>query len=369
VRGTTFDTDVANVNAADAQLKRLNAQTTLTLARLRLSRAIGLETPRLVQMAGALRADSPPRVPLERVLDIARRTRPEIAAASEAIRRSEIRQVFESANAIPDLELGPRFQDRFRDPSDSMGMRFSMDLPLWDRNQGGIAEGHAELRINQAMLTVAELTTLNDVASAWVELSPLFARLEYYQRRIVPLAERVERRLPQVFESGRVDAKAMITEQQRLARLREEHLNLRYRYNQLRVKLELFLGRSLSDIASDTDGAATAVPHEHASPTSAGRESQAVSRVYAAAAPGGTAQPAAGSNPRGTSAPPISMGPLGTPIFRTPGAATSQSRATGQSAGSVRRAEWSTPRAGSATAGTAGGGTAGTAAGTGRTTR
>jgi hypothetical protein len=42
----------------------------------------------------------------------------------------------------------------------------------------------------------------------------------------------------------------MANEQQRLGRLKIEHLNLRYQYNRVRAKIELYAGRSLDQLAA-----------------------------------------------------------------------------------------------------------------------
>jgi cobalt-zinc-cadmium efflux system outer membrane protein len=248
-RGSVLDLHIADMNVAQLELEEYNSIAELTVARLRLSRAIGLDSPRLVEMESTLTDDPLPPISLERVLASVRETRPEIAESRAAVEEARRQIQLAQSEAVPDLEVGPRFDDQFRSVDDSMGARFQFDLPLFDRKQGAIAEGFAQLRVNQALVAATELTTINDVAAALVELGPLQARLEHHHRKIEPLREKVEKVLPEIFQAGQITAPQVMDELQRLLRLEAQHLDLRYRYNQLKVKLELFLGRPLASFA------------------------------------------------------------------------------------------------------------------------
>ena len=248
-RGNVLDIHIADMNVAQLELEEYNSIAQLTVSRLRLSRAIGLDSPRLVEMESTLSDDPLPPLSLERILASVRATRPEIAESRAAVEEARRQIRLAQSEAVPDLEVGPRFDDQFRSVDDSIGARFQFDLPLFDRNQGGIAEGLAQLRVNQALVAATELTTINDVAAALVELGPLQARLEHHHRKIQPLRDKVEKVLPEIFQAGQITAPQVMDELQRLLKLEVQHLDLRFRYNQLKVKLELFLGRPLASFA------------------------------------------------------------------------------------------------------------------------
>lgn len=252
-----INTIIARVNVAELEQREFNALALLTVARLRLSRAIGLESPRLVEMTGGLSDEPLPALSLERILAVVRETRPEIAQSRAAVEEARRQIGLAYAEAIPDLSLGPRYQDRFRSPTDSMGARINFDLPLFDRNQGGIAESLAQLRVNQANVRVTELKSINDVAAAFVELAPLPRQIAHYKRNIKPLREEMLKVIRDFVDVGQLTAPQAINEIQKLAKLAEEDLKLRYQYNQLKVKLELFLGRPLRTFADPERGPAT----------------------------------------------------------------------------------------------------------------
>jgi hypothetical protein len=240
----------AKVNQSDVDLQRIKTSAALQTARMRLSKAMGLNPPRALYVRARLPDTRAPKISLETLFAAVRDNRPEIAEARAAIAQSRRERDLEMANAVPDIEVGPRFSDEFRDTGDSMGARVQFDLPIFNRNQGAIAEKDATIGVNQATLRATEMATLNDVAAAYAELEPMQLRLEYYRDKVPVLAKEAEEAIRGAFETGMIDSNKMVNEQQRLGKLKIEHLNLRYQYNRLRARIELYAGRSLEQLAA-----------------------------------------------------------------------------------------------------------------------
>jgi hypothetical protein len=196
------------------------------------------------------------------LLAAVRENRPEIAEARVAIDESRRSLAKAMADGVPDVEIGPRFNDAFRDPGDTAGLRVQTDLPLFDRNQGGVAESSATIGLNEANLRVIEMTTLSDVAAAYAELEPMQRRLEYYRDKVPQLAKRAEAAIRGSFEIAKIDSNRMVNELQRLGKLKIEHLNLQYQYNRVRAKIELYAGRSLDQLAEMEAAAKAAAERE-----------------------------------------------------------------------------------------------------------
>ncbi|MEX2185903.1 MAG: TolC family protein [Pirellulales bacterium] len=270
------DRITASVSATGMELLRLDSVRELRAARFRLSKAMGLNPPRAIRVTGTLSDRAAPKVDLDTLLAAVRENRPEIAEAQLGIAQSRRQLALEMAKGIPDIELGPRYRDTFREPSDSMGARFSTDLPLFDRNQGGVAESSANIRLSQATMGVVEMSTLSDVAEAFAELSPLQSRLAYYRSTVPKLTADAEDAIRDAYKIGKIDFNKVVSEQQRLARLKIEHLKLRYQYNRLRARIELYAGRSLERLAEmEATGESTGQtdnPFENSDPPAAQRE-------------------------------------------------------------------------------------------------
>ena len=131
---------------------------------------------------------------------------------------------------------------------DGLGARFDMDLPVFDRNQGRIAESAAMIGTRRAMLDATEINTLSDVAAAYVELQAIQTRLDYYRTHLQPVAEQTETAIRDAAaETVRALGQISLLMEQ-LARMRVEELDLRYQHARLRTRLEVLLGCPLEDL-------------------------------------------------------------------------------------------------------------------------
>lgn len=233
---------VAELDAARVEAGRLEVATRLEESRAMLARAAGLTQPSAVRIVGDLPSHPLPSVPLDALLACARQVLPELAESQVAIAQSQRDLSLARAEAIPDVELGPRYRESFGDPDDRIGARFSMNLPIFDRNQGDIAQSRAQIYRAHALLDAAENTTLSNLAAIHAQLTVLQSRLEFFDNRILPLAGRLETTIRRAFESGDINAYEMSLQLQALNQVREDHLELRFLYGQLRVRLDLLLG-------------------------------------------------------------------------------------------------------------------------------
>jgi outer membrane protein, heavy metal efflux system len=241
---TYADRVEADTDAAELELARLEARSTLEIARLKLSQAIGLDCPEALHMRGELAVHRVIELPIDDFLCRVRQCRPQLGSAQAAVTESEYLHRLECAKAKPDIGLGPRFREGFEDGVDRLGLRFSTDLPVFNRNQGRIQESAAEMRKQAELCRGVRITTLTDTAAAYKELLELQSRLQYYQAEIIPLAKRTETTIHEAFAARQIRAEQMSDLQRNFVRLRLKELALRYRFNQLSTRLRLFLGES-----------------------------------------------------------------------------------------------------------------------------
>ena len=91
---------------------------------------------------------------------------------------------------MPDIAVGPRLRGDLESPEEESLARVEVDLPLFDRNQGHIAEAAADLHANSASNDLMQVATLNDVAAMYLELQDVQSRSDYYRTHVRPLAGR-----------------------------------------------------------------------------------------------------------------------------------------------------------------------------------
>jgi cobalt-zinc-cadmium efflux system outer membrane protein len=240
----------AEIAAKDVELRRLDTQTQLDTARVRLWRAMGMGSPGLRGLKGALTVEPLPAVPPAKLLAAAEHNAPEIHEARAALARAQRQLALERARAIPDVEIGPRTQNvvgaEGRHPV--LGGRFAVDLPLFDRNQGAIGESAAQIEVQRALMEDAALTTLGDVAALYAELHSLQTRLQYYQSQVLPLAERTEAALRENDVGRAMPPNQAADLLREVVRIRAVHLEIRYRYATLYRQLENLLGCRLAEL-------------------------------------------------------------------------------------------------------------------------
>jgi cobalt-zinc-cadmium efflux system outer membrane protein len=240
-----LDALAAEINAAEIEFDTFNNETVLEIARIRLSRAIGLVRPEAVVVAGSLEVQPLAKVALGDLLKEAVQVRPELAQAEAAIVTSRRDALAARTAAIPDFELGPLFSTELGEQEDTLGVRFGTDLPWFDRGQGDVYEAASQARVNEALRDEVQVTTLHDVANAYQQLRPIELALARYEETIVPLARKTEALLRDPEAARILDAVELSDELRKLGQIRLKQLKLRYQHHQIRTTLELLLGRRL----------------------------------------------------------------------------------------------------------------------------
>lgn len=245
---TYADAMEAEMDAARLALEHKTTLAQLRAARWSLGEAIGLSPAQPVHLVGELAFEPFEAVPLEQVLAQARASRPELPEARAALSESCRELALARAEAKPDIGIGPRYEDHLGDGNDSAGARLDIELPLFDRNQGAIGESAGLARAAGAMVKVAELNTLGDVAREYVRLLSLQSWLDHYQSQVMPIVARTQAALAEEEARRALPADQASDILRAVIRLRLDELRLRYEYNLARRRLEIFLGQGLEDL-------------------------------------------------------------------------------------------------------------------------
>lgn len=248
---TDVDRLLAVTAAKEAEFDRLRTLSDLEQARLLLAQAMGMTNPRPLVLTDRLVTAPVPEVPLERIYAAAREIRPEFRAGNWGIREQQRRADLARAAAIPDLTLSPRYSETFNDGDDQMGARLASDLLLWNWNQGEIAEALAGTRQAEANLKLYESTTFGDMAQAYVRLAPLQRQLDYYDQQVEPAMGEAIASIEKAFDVQAIDAAELSQQLTRLAKLRRDHLELKYLHHQMRMRIEILLRRPISSLATE----------------------------------------------------------------------------------------------------------------------
>ena len=203
-----------------AEVVKEQAEIELEAARLeedasmrRLASAMGLD--HVADLPLTTVADDLPEFPNQE--DIATRviesnTRMEVARIG--IERARRAHKLAKAEAIPNLvaSLGPRYSDIDNETTVDLGI--GIEIPLFDRNQGGIQSALAERLSAAADLRAVQLELLAEVSEAWSSYEAARIAATRYREQLLPKAERTLDLTRQAYERGKADYLRLLDAQQ-----------------------------------------------------------------------------------------------------------------------------------------------------------
>ena len=252
---------LTELTASKLELARQNVAAQLDQAKVRLARAVGATDGTPPGVDGRLAVEPIAFAPVAVMQARVRQVAPELAESRTAIEKSREELSLEQWQAVPDLKIGPRFRsDMSGAIDDKWGARVQLDLPVFDRNQGHIAESAANLRTNCAKQDLIEVATISDATSLYLELQDVQTRAKYYSTRIRPLIERTEKALREAFSDREVSAYELTDLLESMARMELSDLELRHEHQRLRMRLELLLECRLPAAAMPAAPAASISP-------------------------------------------------------------------------------------------------------------
>jgi len=210
------DATLLDIEYDRAFLARDNAHTTLAAARKRLAAVVGAPETDF----GRLRFDF--SVPLPNYeLEVVRLgvvDRNAIAAiAAVEIQRTQWALRRELADRYPNFNLQGGYQYSVSPPLHDQGYaQFTTSIPLWNRNQGGIAAARADVARAGAALRRTENELSQRTAEALATYLPAVERTIVYRDKILPKAQEVFRVNQSLYEQGQTDFLRLLQAQRTL---------------------------------------------------------------------------------------------------------------------------------------------------------
>ena len=94
-----------------------------------------------------------------------------------------------------------------------VGVQAGLDLPLWNRNQGGIGQACAELRAAEQHVQHVELQLRQRLATVFADYQAARVQVERYQSQILPQAGETQRLVAQGYRQGELSFLEYLTAQ------------------------------------------------------------------------------------------------------------------------------------------------------------
>lgn len=128
---------------------------------------------------------------------------PDFARWNDALQRAQAALALERSRATPDVTLGLGIR-RYRETSDTaMVMSLSVPLPVFDRNQGGIARAGAQLTQTEFAADNARRTLATSLGHARAQLAIAWREVTGLRRTVVPAAEQAFGFAREGYQEGR----------------------------------------------------------------------------------------------------------------------------------------------------------------------
>lgn len=229
----------ARLEAATAEVRRITAgraaDTALGIVRLWCGDAVAMDVP-----AGDLLPLASPTIESKRLAELAPRD-PKIAALIAAVHAADASAAAERAARIPDLTVGV-FADR-EDEKDTLGVSLGIEIPLWNRNTGPIAEADAQQRRAAAELRRRHLEQQMALVAVVGDYDAARAQADALRTTVLPLAEETLRLRTAGFGNGDLSLTDLLEARRALLAAQTAALDARRRTAETLVRLGQVVGR------------------------------------------------------------------------------------------------------------------------------
>jgi len=115
-------------------------------------------------------------------------------------------------NAPPDFQAGPRAQ-------------ISVDLPVFSRNQGEIAQSLATTRVLEGSAAATRRSIAGEVEAAYYELEARRAEVDLYRQTLLPAGRRLEDLAEQSYSAGKSPILTVLDSERNVQQLERDYLD------------------------------------------------------------------------------------------------------------------------------------------------
>ncbi|NTW70532.1 MAG: TolC family protein [Chlorobiaceae bacterium] len=254
-----LEMNLVKVELAHSVALRIDIAKTVQQSQEKLSAITALPVGTQYEMSKKNQASSLPRKSLGDLKQLALARRPDIKALEAERGREEAAVKLARAESIPNLTVGLAiFRDtrsmkisgvEESDKAYTLGMRLSIPIPVFDRNQAGVQETSARLNSVEARLSGAIRSVEREVETAYTSSRSSKNILSLYETDIIPQLEENLSLTGEAWRLGEVGIQTVMQEQKKFFEVSDNYLMARHSYQAALVKLD-------STVATELNGEA-----------------------------------------------------------------------------------------------------------------
>ena len=233
------------IAGADLQKARLDLFMTRNerkKAKVQLEAVVGTRLGEEYRLVGELAQDIPTILPeWETMLADTLENSPQVLAALDKLRADEITLEREKREPIPDLLLEAGVGRNIVDHQTVYMAGVSLEIPLFDRNQGTIKQAEADLERQRAEVERIKLTLARTFAQEYYHYLTRYKSVLDFRSTVLPRSEEAYRMQLQMYKKSRIDWLDVLNFQSEYLRNRILLVDHLLHFHQRRIALEGFL--------------------------------------------------------------------------------------------------------------------------------
>ena len=255
-----LEVNLARVEVARSQGRKVEAERELSPTKSRLLALLGLSSDESATFSGTLEVTTFTKN-VEDLKVLALKKRPDLNALEAEKAKGEAEVTLAQAERIPNVTLGLGYQrensaidvsgEEIKTRDNLLGLKISIPIPLFDRNQSGIMEAKARRAGAENRALYARNVVERDVESAYARLTAADKSLAIYAKDIIPQLEENLKLVQDAYRLGEVGILTVIEEQKKFFEVNDGYLTALYNRQVALVKLESVVG---GDLIMDNTG-------------------------------------------------------------------------------------------------------------------
>jgi cobalt-zinc-cadmium efflux system outer membrane protein len=250
-----LEVNLARVEFARSEGKKVEAEREFYPAKTRLLALMGLMPDEAASFSGSLEGKAFAKT-IGDLKGLALSKRPDIRALEAEKAKSDAEIALAQAERIPNITAGLGYQrentaidvagTKAKNRDNLIGLKISIPIPLFDRNQAGIREAQARKGSAENRYSFARLTAERQVEAAYARLTMAEKALSIYAKDIIPQLEENLKLVQEAYRLGEVGILTVIEEQKKFFEVNDGYLSVLYNRQTALAKLEAAVGADVS---------------------------------------------------------------------------------------------------------------------------
>lgn len=249
-----LDANLAGVETARSETRTSEAEREIISARQHLLTLMGAPLSADLKVAGP--PETRPLSPsLAELKALAQNNRPDIRAAESEKNKGEAELTLAEAERLPNVTAGIEFSREAtltslggleeKSTDYLVGLKLSIPLPFFDRNQAGIVEAKARKSSAETRLAFALQGIEREVEAAYARLAAAKKSLDIYDTRIIPQLTENLKVVQEAYRLGEVGILSVLEEQKKFIEVNNSYLMAFHDLGTAIAKLEAAVGVEL----------------------------------------------------------------------------------------------------------------------------